>query len=319
VGVERLRDDLVIRLAVGVGQAVGDAATDREFDRLVVKIPRVRSASHQSSVDIPQNKVHPSIVPESWASRILAMPDVLVVVHDVDDNLNELAVPLAEAGLRLVTWDAQNDFEHAPTVNDLARYSGFISLGAHAGVQDEAKHPWMQLERTLIERALETELPFLGLCFGAQLLAAVAGGEFIPSPVPELGWTRVRMTAEAATDPVLGAIGVGADGMADGFHFHYDSYRLPETATLLGETDGIIQAFRVGTSAWATQFHLEVGLNQQLAWLTTYRRTFEKEGVDIEHEIDQSHALWRSYRDQAHRVAAAFAVQVSEYAQRQKN
>jgi GMP synthase (glutamine-hydrolysing) len=193
----------------------------------------------------------------------------------------------------------------------------------------------MQLERTLIERALETELPFLGLCFGAQLLASVAGGEFIPSPVPELGWTRVQMTAEAATDPVLGVIVAHADGsdgsyspdgtvggapsdrVADGFHFHYDSYRLPETATLLGETDGIIQAFRVGTSAWATQFHLEVGLNQQLAWLSTYRRSFEKEGVDIEHQIDESHARWRSYRDQAHRVGAAFAQQVNTFAQRQ--
>lgn len=320
VGGQRLRNNLVIRFAVGVRQAVSNSPTDRELDRLVIKIAGIRTASHQSSVDVPQNKVHHSIVPESQASRILAMPDVLVVVHDVDDNLNELAVPLAEAGLRLVTWDAQNDFEHAPTVDDLARYSGLISLGAHAGVDDEVKHPWMQLERTLIERALETELPFLGLCFGAQLLASVAGGAFIPSPVPELGWTRVRMTAEAATDPVLGMIGGGleaGDRMADGFHFHYDSYRLPEKATLLGETDGIIQAFRVGTSAWATQFHLEVGLNQQLAWLTTYRRAFEKEGVDIEHEVDQSHALWRSYRDQAHRVGAAFAVQVNAFAQRQ--
>lgn len=246
------------------------------------------------------------------------MPDVLVVVHDVDDNLNELAIPLAEAGLRLVTWDAQHDFDNAPTVDDLARYSGFISLGAHAGVLDEAQHPWMQLERTLIQRALDTELPFLGLCFGAQLLASVAGGEFIPSPVPELGWTRVQMTDDAGNDPVLGVIGADDNGTADGFHFHYDSYRLPEQATLLGETDGIIQAFRVGTSAWATQFHLEVGLNQQLAWLSTYRRTFEKEGVDIESEVDKCHVLWRSYRDQAHAVARAFAAQVFAFSEREE-
>jgi GMP synthase (glutamine-hydrolysing) len=239
-------------------------------------------------------------------------PQVLAIVHDLDDNLNELAVPLVEAGLGLVTWDVQNDFSSMPSLESLGAFSGIVSLGAHAGVLDEPQHEWMRHERSIMELALEQEIPLLGLCFGAQLLASVAGGEFRASPVAEVGWTRVSMSPEARTDAVFSAL----DDEIDAFHFHYDSYTLPQSVAVLGETDGIIQAFRVGGSAWATQFHLEVGLNQQLAWLTTYRHLFEREGVVIPEQIAKSHELWRSYREQAYRVGAAFAAQVHGFADR---
>lgn len=244
----------------------------------------------------------------------MANNQVLVVVHDVDDNLNDLAAPLAEAGLRMVTWDVQNDFESAPSVEDLDNYVGFISLGAHNGILDEPKLAWMQHERKLISRVLDLEMPFLGLCFGSQILAATAGAKFKPSPVAELGWTKVQMTDAAKSDPVLGML----DQNQDAFHFHYDSYELPENATLLGETNGIIEAFRVGSAAWALQFHLEVGLNQQLAWLTSYRKYFEKEGLSIDGQIDESHEKWKAYRDRAYKVGSAFAEQIKLYAAKAK-
>jgi hypothetical protein len=99
-------------------------------------------------------------------------PEVLVVLHDVDDNLNELAPPLAEAGLRIITWDVERDPGGAPALDALERFSGIISLGAYAGVPDEPKHPWMTHEKQLMTRALETGMPVLGLCFGSQLLAS---------------------------------------------------------------------------------------------------------------------------------------------------
>ena len=240
----------------------------------------------------------------------MTAPRVLVIVHDVDDNLNEFAVPLAEAGLFLDTWDAAKDFDSRPALDELAQYSGIISLGAHNGILDEATTEWMPYERKIVEYALESETPFFGLCFGSQLLASVAGASFKPSPVPELGWTDVVMKPEAKQDPVFASISGGLKG----FHFHYDSYELPESATLLGETNGIIEAYRVGNAAWATQFHLEVGLNQQLAWLTTYRKYFEKEGIDVAEQMRLSHENFLEYRRQAHETASAFAEQVKAFA-----
>ena len=234
------------------------------------------------------------------------MPKILVVVHDIDDNLNEMANPIAEAGILMDTWDVQNDSVGRPDLEKLEQYSGIISLGAHAGVLEEEKHPWMSHERKIMQWALATETPLLGLCFGSQLLASAAGSRIYKAENGEFAWTKVNMLPEASSDPVMGALG----DTADAFQFHYDSFDLPENAVLLGESNGTIEAFRVGSSAWATQFHPEVGLSQQLAWLSTYSRAFAREGIELEEQIAKSHALAASYRKQAWDLSEAFAKQV---------
>jgi GMP synthase (glutamine-hydrolysing) len=236
-------------------------------------------------------------------------PKILVVVHDIDDHLNEMANPIAEAGILMDTWDVQNDSVGRPDLDKLEQYSGVISLGAHAGVLEEEKHPWMSHERKIMQWALETETPLLGLCFGSQLLASAAGGRIYKAETGEFAWTKVNMLPEAAHDPVLGVLGETADA----FQFHYDSFDLPKDAVLLGESDGTIEAFRVGSSAWATQFHPEVGLSQQLAWLSTYRGAFLREGIDIDEQIAKSHELAASYRKQAWALSEAFAQQVLNF------
>jgi GMP synthase (glutamine-hydrolysing) len=236
-------------------------------------------------------------------------PKILVVVHDIDDHLNEMANPIAEAGILMDTWDVQNDSVGRPDLEKLEQYSGVISLGAHAGVLEEEKHPWMSHERKIMQWALETETPLLGLCFGSQLLASAAGGRIYKAETGEFAWTKVNMLPEAAHDPVLGVLGETADA----FQFHYDSFDLPKDAVLLGESDGTIEAFRVGSSAWATQFHPEVGLSQQLAWLSTYRGAFLREGIDIDEQIAKSHELAASYRKQAWALSEAFAKQVLDF------
>lgn len=236
-------------------------------------------------------------------------PKILVIVHDIDDHLNEMANPIVEAGILMDTWDVQNERDRNPDLESLDQYDGIISLGAHAGVQEEAEHPWMTHERKIMQWALETETPLLGLCFGSQLLASAAGGRVYKADKGEFGWTKINVLPEAKNDPVLGVF----DNNANAFHFHYDTFELPENAVLLGETNGINEAFRIGDKAWATQFHPEIGVAQQLAWLSTYRRAFEKEGIDVAQQIEKTHELAASYRQQAWDLASAFAQQVMEH------
>jgi len=48
-------------------------------------------------------------------------PKILVIVHDIDDHLNEMANPIAEAGIRMVTWDVQNDGDGRPDLDQLGQ------------------------------------------------------------------------------------------------------------------------------------------------------------------------------------------------------
>lgn len=237
-------------------------------------------------------------------------PKVLVIVHDKDGNLNELAAPLAEEGLFLDIWDAEHNKTNIPKLDELDQYDGIISLGAQAGVLEETEYDWMPHERKIVEWALAHETPLLGLCFGSQLIASAAGGEVYKAEIGEFGWTEVDMVPEAADDPVLGAL--GEKPLA--FHYHYDTFTLPETATLLGTTNGIKEAYRIGNSAWATQFHPEVGLAQMLAWFSTYRESYERRGIDVDEQIALSHQNWMRYRQQAIALAKAFAAQVKAHA-----
>ena len=234
------------------------------------------------------------------------MARILVIQHNLDDHLNELAAPLIEAGLEIDTWDVEN--APAPTT-PLSEYDGLISLGAIAGVLEEKDHAWMPIERKLFNQALDLEMPLLGICFGSQLLASAAGAEVYKTPTPEAGWTRVDMLAEASGDPIMGALGKHPDV----FHFHYDTFTMPEGAKLYGTTNGINQAFKVGPKAWGMQFHIEVGLAAMHSWFATYPRAIEKLGVSVEEQKEVTLKNWKTYRDRSVAVGKAFAKEVLKY------
>ena len=234
------------------------------------------------------------------------MARILVIQHNLDDHLNELAAPLIEAGLEIDTWDVEN--APAPTT-PLSEYDGLISLGAIAGVLEEEDHAWMPVERKLFNQALDLEMPLLGICFGSQLLASAAGAEVYKTPTPEVGWTRVEMLPEASGDPIMGALGKHPDV----FHFHYDTFNMPEGAKLFGITNGINQAFKVGPKAWGMQFHIEVGLAAMHSWFATYPRAFEKLGVSVEEQKEVTLKNWKTYRDRSIAVGSAFAKEVLKY------
>ena len=197
------------------------------------------------------------------------MAKILVIQHNDDDNLNDLAAPFLEAGLEIVQWHAEKT---APPVDSLDGFSGLVSLGAFAGVEDEAETTWMPFERKLIESALAIEMPVLGLCFGSQLLASVAGAEVGKSGKPEVGWYEVEMAEEAAEDPLMSVLGPQPEVI----QYHYDTFNWPTSSgasghevTILGTANGMNQAFRVGKNAWGTQFHIEMNRPTMRGWIAS--------------------------------------------------
>jgi GMP synthase (glutamine-hydrolysing) len=234
------------------------------------------------------------------------MAKILVIQHNDDDNLNDLAAPFLEAGLEVVQWHAEKT--PAP-VDSLDGFSGLVSLGAFAGVEDEAETAWMPFERKLIESALAIEMPILGLCFGSQLLASVAGAEVGKSGSPEVGWYEVEMTEEAAVDPLMSVLGPEPEVI----QYHYDTFKWnasnPEV-TILGTANGMNQAFRVGKNAWGTQFHIEMNLPTMLGWIASYPRAFEKAGNVPAEQVELTRQNWRVHQERSVALGRAFAEQV---------
>lgn len=234
-------------------------------------------------------------------------PRLLVIQHNLDDHLNELAGPLVDAGLEIEPWFTSA--RPAPSL-DATEYDGVLSLGALVGIQDEPDHAWMRVERGVLEKAVSNGVPTLGVCFGAQLLASIAGATVTKASEPEIGWTEVEMDPAAADDPVLGVLGARPPA----FQYHYDTFDEPPNGQILGRTGTTNQVLRVGERAWGVQFHAEVSPAAIYSWLGTYGDEMRHHGVDLEAVAAETAERWHAYHDVARTLAAAFAHQVGAFA-----
>ena len=155
--------------------------------------------------------------------------------------------------------------------------------------------------------ALEEGIPLLGICFGAQLLASVAGGSVRRAAVPEIGWSTVEMSPAAAADPVLSTLGPEPAV----FHLHFDTFDLPAEVAVLGRTGGTNEAFRVGERAWGVQFHIELGPAAMHAWLAAFAADIDAAGVDREQVLAETVERWHAYQGLTTAFGTAFAAQVA--------
>lgn len=156
--------------------------------------------------------------------------------------------------LRIIRTDQG---EPVPSPDALDAYEGLIVLGGAMGALDDEKHPALIGERALMAAAVERDLPVLGVCLGAQLLAIAGGGELLDGDNgSEDGLGPVELTDDGLSDPVLGPVGRDFEAM----HWHEDTYTLPEGAVHLARSDRYEQqAFRLGSCQYGLQFHLEMG------------------------------------------------------------
>jgi len=105
-------------------------------------------------------------------------------------------------------------------------------------------------------------LPVLGICLGAQLIAAALGARVYPGPQKEIGWYAVEVTTPGDDF----AAGLPARFMA--FHWHGDTFDLPPGATRLFRSDVYEnQGFRWGRNVCAIQFHMEINAAMVDEWL----------------------------------------------------
>jgi GMP synthase-like glutamine amidotransferase len=183
---------------------------------------------------------------------VVSAPRVLVVEVDPSDPVGRLGDWLTAAGL---------DFDITAAAGPLDGYAGLIILGGPQSANDDALAP----HRQLLRDAVSAELPTLGICLGAQLLAAAHGGRVEPDPEgPEIGAQLVAKRAAAAADPLFGGLPITPDVI----QWHFDAITaLPPGAVHLASSPVCEnQAFRLGRLAWGIQFHIETTPEMLRSW-----------------------------------------------------
>lgn len=139
-------------------------------------------------------------------------------------------------------------------------FSALIVMGGDMHVHEESSYPFLRQERELLTRTLAEQTPVLGVCLGAQLLAAAAGARVYQRSYPEIGWIEVEISAH---DPLL----VGIDSPFITVQWHDYSFELPPGAVRVAARDDGEQVFRLGPCAWGVQFHPEVDAGLVDKWV----------------------------------------------------
>lgn len=180
------------------------------------------------------------------------MRKILVCQHVAHEILGTLDPLFKESGFRI----RYANFSRFPDLKpSLDGYNGLIVLGGPMNVDETDKHPHLVQEVRLIEEALKKEIPILGICLGAQLIAKTLGAPVTKNPEKEIGWYDVFFNAEAKKDPLFSNFSA-TEKM---FQWHGDTFAIPESAVHLASSATCTnQAFRYKNNVYALQFHLEV-------------------------------------------------------------
>ena len=176
----------------------------------------------------------------------------VVLQHVAYEGLGTIAPAVSDRGAELAVARIDRG-DPVPAPGAVAGMAGLVVMGGPMSVHDAAA--WLSDERALLRAAVKAGLPVLGVCLGAQQLAAALGAEVTRGPAPEVGVGEVHLTPDALHDPVFGA----ARTPLPCVHWHADTFALPEGAVRLAGNDAYAnQAFRVGARAYGLQFHVEV-------------------------------------------------------------
>jgi GMP synthase (glutamine-hydrolysing) len=215
------------------------------------------------------------------------MRKLLVFQHSAREPLGVLDPMLRRAGFRIRYLNFSREPDARP---DVSRYNGLVVLGGPMNVDQQAQYPHLATEIGAIQDALARGIPILGICLGAQLLAAALGANVRPNTVREIGWYRLHPTAEAGTDLLCRHL----EGDPHVFQWHAYTFDLPTGAVHLASTPTCPnQAFRFGDRAYGLQFHLEADEHLIQRWLHVpeYRREAEASGPEhhLEHILRDTH------------------------------
>jgi GMP synthase-like glutamine amidotransferase len=149
-----------------------------------------------------------------------------------------------------------------------------IVFGGEANVDDD--FPWLHAEKAWLRDLLARDVPVLGVCLGAQLIAELSGAEVRELPEPEIGWHEL-------------------DGIGLAFEWHrYGFAQPPPGATEIARNEVGCQEFRLG-NAWGIQYHAEVDEPTVNGWIRDYGPDAGVDAEALAAETKRNISRWNEY------------------------
>jgi GMP synthase-like glutamine amidotransferase len=196
----------------------------------------------------------------------------IILQHTPTEGPGRVAELLAARG---VAWEVRALHQGDPVPAALAAGELLVVMGGPMGVGDAGSpaYPFLAPEIALLAACVARDEPVLGICLGAQLLAAGAGAPVYPNTRPgpdgrpvaarEVGWGEVDLIG-ADREPILA--GLPARPLV--LHWHGDTFDLPAGAVHLAATAACRnQAFRLRGRQVGLQFHCELDPTTIATWV----------------------------------------------------
>lgn len=227
---------------------------------------------------------------------------IIVFQHSERGGLGRLGATLRDHGFKLdIRRLDQLGAKALPA--DLDNVHGIISLGGPQNVGES--HDWMSGEADLLRQAHARQLPVIGICLGAQMIASALGGEVGPMDKPELGMPIVSLNPGGQTETMLG----GIPWDCPQFSTHgYEIKKLPVGAQALGGSKQCkIQVYRAGIRTYGFQYHPEADMDMIQTYTAADGKFHERAGVTAEQVLADAEKHYEMFARAADRLAVNLA------------
>lgn len=207
---------------------------------------------------------------------------VLVIQNEEADPIGHVGTWVSEFGIEL---DVRKPYAGDVVPDQLPdNIHGLIVLGGAMGANDDSDYAWLSTTRRLLHDAAKHDLPTVGICLGAQVLATAIGGTVTRADIIEIGPVEFQVDQHAATDDALFSRYAGDDVVAAQWHQDWVATLPNDAVVLAGSQDCPVQAFRVGDSVYGVQFHPEIDAAIFKEWASD---TNDEAGQRSGHTMDE--------------------------------